>query len=62
MQTLTRRVERQSGIVLCYVDVQADVRIGDRDVRTFPGLLAELVNYSVLNLICNETGVAELFE
>jgi hypothetical protein len=51
MQRLTTGVKTQRTLVFCDVDMQADVRIGDGDIRTFTGLLAEEVDNGVLDLV-----------
>lgn len=42
------------------MDVQADVRVGDGDIRTFSRLLTELVDDSILHFISDELRVTEL--
>ncbi len=60
MQALAGTVQCQCAVILGNVDVQLYVGVYDTYVWTVAGLLAELVNDSVLHLVGNELGVLEL--
>ena len=60
MERLTAGVEAQCALVLGDMDVQAQVGVGDRDVGSLAGLLAELVDDGVLHLVADKLRVSEL--
>ena len=60
VKALTRRVEAERGIVFGDVDMQSQVGIGNRYIRTCARLLAELVNDGILHLVGYEFRVTEL--
>ena len=60
VQRLAAGVEAEGGVFVGNVDVQADVGVGHRDVRTVARMFAELVDDGILHLIGHELGVAEL--
>ena len=60
MQTLTRRVQSQSAVIFCYMDMKLYIRIRDAYVGTLTRLLAKLVDYSILHLVRHKLGVAKL--
>ena len=59
MQRVATGVKTQRTLVFGNVDVQADIRIGDADVWTLSGLLAELVNDGILYLVGYKLRMAE---
>ena len=61
MQTLATGIKRQGTFILCDMNIQTDVRIGNTDVRSLACLFPELVHNGVLYLVSHEFGVAELF-
>ena len=61
VQRLTAGVKTQCTLVFCNMDVQADVGVGDADIGTLARALAELVDDGILDLVCYELRVAELF-
>ncbi len=60
VQALARRVQREGAVVLCHMDVQLHVGVGDTYVGTLASLLAELVHDGVLHLVSHKLAVPEL--
>ena len=60
VQTLARRVERQSAVILRHVNVELQVGVLQADVRAVAGLLAHLVHDGVFHFVGHHLGVAEL--
>ena len=60
VERLTAGVERQGTLVFCNMNVQPQVRIGHRNIRTATHPLAELVDDGILHLVAHELRVAEL--
>ena len=59
MQTLATGIKRQGTFILCDMNIQTDVRIGNTDVRSLACLFPELVNNSVFHLIGYKFGMTE---
>ena len=60
MQAFSARVEREGAFVLCDVDVELQVGIGDADVRTLSRTLPHLIDNSVFHLVGHKLRVPEL--
>ena len=60
MQALSTGVEREGAVVLCDVDVELQVGIGDLDVRTTSCPLPHLVDNRVFHLVSYKLRVSEL--
>ena len=60
VQTFAAAVETERAVVLGDVDVQAQVGVGDADVRPLARSLAQLVDDGVLHLVADELGMAEI--
>ena len=60
MEALAAGVEGKGAVVLCNVDVQLQVGVGNLDVGALASLFPHLVNDGILHLVGDELGVAEL--
>ena len=60
VQTFSRGIQRECAVILCHMDVELHVGIGNTYVGTLSCLLAELVHNGIFHLISHKLAMAEL--
>src|SRR5574344_1145929 len=60
VEAFARRVERNRHHILCYVHIEAEVRVADTHIGAVTRLFAPIVRYSVFHTVCHKLRVAEV--